>query len=84
MRLRCLCGGKVAAEGLLDDDAAPAVALVRHAAGAHVAKSDLVERGRYREVVEPVGDAIEPALELGTRSSVSSSRSSRLSRLPVT
>ena len=60
-----LGGGKVAAEGLLDDDAPPAVALVRHAAGAHVAKGDLVEGGRYRKVVEPVGDAIEPALELG-------------------
>ena len=64
MRLRCLRGGEVAAEGLFDDDAPPAVALVRHAAGAHVAKRDLVEGGGDREVVEPVGDAIKPALEL--------------------
>ena len=33
-------GVKVVAKGLLDDDAAPAIALVGHAAGAHVAEGD--------------------------------------------
>ena len=60
-----LRGVEIATEGFLDDDAAPAVALVGHAAGAHVAQGHLVEGGRYGEVVEAIGDALEAALELG-------------------